>query len=216
MKMESGSENCRFRFERGLTAMLAGDTEKALADFESCLKIDADFVPALTSRAFILSRRQRYRQALRDMTRALSLRPDHEGNWHNRAVVYTALGRTREAIGDYQRALRINPNSAGTLNNLAWILATTPDSSLRDGPKAVEYARRSLQIGYIGAWLDTLAAALAESGEFDEAISVEEKAYAMSKFKNESFRCRIEVYRQRLTYSKWREQRSELTIANPR
>jgi hypothetical protein len=69
------------------------------------------------------------------------------------------------------RSARECPDLTGNLNNYAWALATLPDDTLRDGPKAVEVARAALtQMGERDpAFLDTLAAAHLEAGEYEAA-----------------------------------------------
>jgi serine/threonine protein kinase/Flp pilus assembly protein TadD len=89
-------------------------------------------------------------------------------------------------------------------NALAWMLATSPYSEVRNGPEAVQYAgeaasrsnRKDLEI------LDTLAAACAESGEFDLAISVQQQAIALLKDRPVSpgFALRLELYKARQAY----------------
>jgi tetratricopeptide (TPR) repeat protein len=56
-------------------------------------------------------------------------------------------------------------------NNLAWLLATSPDASIRDGNRAIEFAKQAVQLsrGKNPNYLRTLAAAFAESGRFAEA-----------------------------------------------
>ena len=65
------------------------------------------------------------------------------------------------------------PDVLPNINNYAWALATLPDASLRDGAKAIRLIRNA--IANLGnrdpAFLDTLAAGLAEVGRFDEAMS---------------------------------------------
>jgi hypothetical protein len=66
------------------------------------------------------------------------------------------------------------------MNNHAWALATVPDDDARDGTLAIEVIREALERkgdrdpGY----LDTLAAALAEKGDFAEAVKIEREALA--------------------------------------
>ena len=57
-------------------------------------------------------------------------------------------------------------------NDLAWLLATCPDNSVRNGQKAVELAQQAVQLsnGRSPEILDTLAAAYAEAGRFHEAV----------------------------------------------
>jgi tetratricopeptide (TPR) repeat protein len=64
------------------------------------------------------------------------------------------------------------------LNNLAWALAVVPAAALRDGAEALKYARKACEITdwkYSYA-LGTLAAAYAETGNFDEAVKWQQKA----------------------------------------
>ena len=71
-------------------------------------------------------------------------------------------------------ALRLNT----ALNNLAWILATDPDATLRDGAEAVRLARRACTLtgNSSAVYVGTLAASYAEAGRFDEAITTAERA----------------------------------------
>lgn len=63
-------------------------------------------------------------------------------------------------------------------NNLAWMLATHPDPEKRDGEQAVALATELCERdgGHYHSFLDTLAAALAENGEFSKAASVTQRA----------------------------------------
>jgi tetratricopeptide (TPR) repeat protein len=196
-------------FEFGSASVRAGHLDGALDAFERCLTLDPCAAQALASRAFVLSRLQRYNEALGDITRAVELRPENDTDRHNRAVVLTALGRYAGAIRDYEHALEINPASGGTHNNLAWLLATSPDPLVRDGSRAVTHARRALEIGEIAAWMDTLAAALAESGKYEQAVQAGMRAYEMSQPSNESFRRRAEIYRKNMSYAQWRRSKED-------
>ena len=68
------------------------------------------------------------------------------------------------------------------MSNLAWIFATSPDQSLRDGPKAVELAEQALRFsaGRIPILFRTLAAAYAESGRFAEAIQTAQRGIELA------------------------------------
>ena len=194
--------------ERGTVHLVCGRLELALTAFERALALEPDLAAAHASRAAALLRLGRLEEALEAISIAVAARPDSYGDLHNRAVVQTALGRHGEAIRDYERALAINPKSGGSHGNLAWLLATTPDQALRDGPRALRHARAALEQGRIGAWLDTLAAAHAECGDFKAAVRAEAEAYRRSTPRNEAFRQRLQAYQKGLSYAAWRKWRS--------
>ena len=68
----------------------------------------------------------------------------------------------------------------------------------------MRHARAALEHGRIGAWLDTLAAAHAECGDFEAAVKAEAEAYGRSSPRNEAFRQRLQAYQQGLSYAAWR------------
>ena len=92
-----------------------------------------------------------------------------------------AQGKLQQALEEYRRALELNPDAHEAANNLAWALATHQDDAVRDGAEAVRLATRVCEAtSYKKAdALDTLAVALAETGEFDRAIETIEQAMAL-------------------------------------
>jgi tetratricopeptide (TPR) repeat protein len=192
-------------FERATARIFLGQPESALEDLSQCLEINQDFAPAYSSRAGIYSSMGDYHQALADISAALALRPDNADYLHNRAVVLTALQRYDEAIEAYLRVIELNPRSGGSYNNLGWLFATARDPGYRDCRKALLYARKALTFGRNGSWMDTLAAAYAECGDFEKAVSAEIEAYRLSR-SNDNFRQRIEMYKRCHTYAQGRPQ----------
>jgi len=55
-------------------------------------------------------------------------------------------GHVKEAIQRWQEALAIEPENGNAASNLAWVFATCPDASIRDGGRAVELAEKAVQI----------------------------------------------------------------------
>jgi len=104
-------------------------------------------------------------------------------------------GRFREAVLHFEEALKLAPDSPATENNLAWVLATAPDPSLRNGAKAVELAQLSLRVsdGKDPLFLHTLAAAYAETGQFPRALEVAERALSLSSDPGLLYELRVEI-----------------------
>ena len=88
---------------------------------------------------------------------------------------------------------------------MAWLLATCPDPTFRDGPRAVEFAHRALENAAPASraeCLDTLAAALAEAGDFAGAVGRSDEAIALMEDANRRLKYeeRLACYRQGLAY----------------
>jgi tetratricopeptide (TPR) repeat protein len=98
------------------------------------------------------------------------------------ASIRMARNEFPEAVEHYGEALRLEPDSPEILNNLAWLLATCPEAAFRDGARAVQLAERACEIsGYQQTlYIGTLAAACAEAGRFDDAISTAQKACVLA------------------------------------
>jgi tetratricopeptide (TPR) repeat protein len=116
-------------------------------------------------------------------TEALRLHPDDADAHYDMALAMAQLGRTDEAIAHNEEALFLRPDWPEALNNLAWILATNPESRLRNPKRAVELASRARELAdyKMPLVLDTQAAALAEAGKFPEAAKTAEKAVALAR-----------------------------------
>ena len=111
----------------------------------------------------------------------LKLQPDNLAAHYNLGIALAQQGNDRDAIEHYRAALRLNPNLATVQKYLAWLLATAPDASLRDGPEAVRLATTATQLTATDptAW-DALAAAQAEAGNFPDAVIAANKAIELA------------------------------------
>jgi tetratricopeptide (TPR) repeat protein len=140
--------------------------------------------------------------ALENFQAAATLNPKDAAAHFQIANVLQATKRSREAIGHYREALRLHSGWAFPANNLAWLLATHPDAALRNGAEAVALIEPvTIAEGESNATtLSTLAAALAESGDFERALAVASKALALATKANtpseiQSLRAALQLYR---------------------
>jgi len=115
------------------------------------------------------------------------------------------------ASTEYETALRLRADFPEALNNYAWLLATCPEPAFRDGARAVAYARKACELTayrqtlYIG----TLAAAYAEAGSFDQAVSTAELAVRNASMWGESGLAQknsdlLEMYRRGVSFHEQR------------
>jgi tetratricopeptide (TPR) repeat protein len=122
-------------------------------------------------------------EAIVQYQKALQINPDYTDAHYNLGCALFQKGRMDEAIIQYQKALQIEPDNVEALNNLAWVLATCPQASLRNGNKAVALAQRANQLTGDGnpVVLGTLAAAYAEAGRFNDAMRSAQKAIELAR-----------------------------------
>jgi Tfp pilus assembly protein PilF len=129
-----------------------------------------------------LVQRGKVEEAITQFQQALEINPNGARIHRNLGLCFHRLGRMDEAISQYQKALAVEPAQPMVQNNLAWLLATCPQASLRDGNKAVELARQANELtgGENPTVLNTLAAAYAEAGRFAEALETARRALALA------------------------------------
>lgn len=91
-------------------------------------------------------------------------------------------------------------DEAQVLRWLALLRAAAPDEPVRDGPRAVDYAKRSCELEGWTNWqgVSVLAAAFAETGDFDAAVEYAKVAYRLAPPDESEKRVeRIRQYEQR-------------------
>ncbi|HUL28922.1 MAG TPA: tetratricopeptide repeat protein, partial [Thermodesulfobacteriota bacterium] len=141
-----------------------------------------------------------YDQAISDFNKALEIDPMYQKAYNNRGTTYRLMGQYDRAIFDFNKALEINPLNPEAYNNLAWLFATAKGTGFQNGRKALELSRKACELS---EWknpnyLDTLAAAYARLGDFENAVMWQEKALDSSKSaRKPELRQRLNFYRER-------------------
>ena len=156
-----------------------GDLEGAAESYERSLDIWPDQPAVRSDLGVILVKIGRVDEGLREIERVIQ---DGEAS----ADVYVFLasrsftqGRPDEAAAHYREALLREADHPAATNNLAWLLATSRDPNVRDPAEAVAHAERAaVRDGSDPRVLDTLAAAYAAAGRFDDAVRTAEDARA--------------------------------------
>ena len=112
----------------------------------------------------------------------IELDPTSAAAYNNRGFNRHLLGDAKKALADYNRALELNPEYGLCHQNRAWLLATSPDDVVRNGPEAIKSGLVACELNKyrVPADLKALAAAYAENGQFELAIGWQEKAVQAS------------------------------------
>ncbi len=163
---------------RGLIAAEKGDYASAIRDFRRLVAANADDARLVGQLGTLYLAAKQPREAIRRFTRALEIDEKQFLSRRGRSDAEIAIGDHSAALSDLEKALDAEPDDTSVLNNLAWLLATSPDDPIRDGRRAIELAKRACELT---EWkeahiISTLAAAYAESGDFEQARRYSTKA----------------------------------------
>jgi tetratricopeptide (TPR) repeat protein len=156
----------------------AGRLAEAAQAYSRGLVLDSTRLHARAARGIVLTRLGRAQDAVAD------LRTAYDSNVRDAAVLnafafaLTETGRVAEAADVLKSGVRRYPDDINLAHNLARLLATTPDTHVRDGPLALELAMsvRARTGSDDPRVLDTLAAAYAATGRADLARETAEQA----------------------------------------
>ncbi len=194
-------DDAEARYQLGLALQRQGKIDEALAQYRQAVKIKPGYAEARNNLGAALQSRGRIDEAIAEYRKALEIKPDYARVYYNLGTVLAGRGRFDEALAQFRRALEFKPNDADAQNNLAWLLATCPADSLRNGAAAIEHAQRANQLcgGGRADVLNTLAAAYAEAGRFPEAVAAARKALELAAQQNhrdwvDVLRARIALY----------------------
>jgi tetratricopeptide (TPR) repeat protein len=170
----------------GCALLEQGQVPGAISNFESALVLQPAYPQAYYNmgRAFMTNRQPEV--AVECFQHALAVDPSAAQVHYQLANALVQLGRPGAAVAEYSKALQLRPDMDEAANNLAWLLATCPDHSLRDGARAVTLAHQASEHSHDQnpLILGTLAAAYAETGQRSEALATAQRARQLALAQN--------------------------------
>jgi tetratricopeptide (TPR) repeat protein len=117
-------------------------------------------------------------KAITDFTEAIRCGMNSSLAFSARALAKNFTRQYGEAIEDFTEALRLDPKDTFALSSFAWFLASCPLEKNRDGKQAVQLATTACELTEWKnhEYLDVLAMAYAEAGDFESVVKFENKA----------------------------------------
>jgi len=173
----------RVHYNLGNVFLKRGQIDDAIANYENELWLYPNFAEGHNNLASGLFRKGRPDEAFEHLKTALKLNPNDPEALNNLGIALSQRGEMREAIAQWNKTLEVQPDNLEAQCNLAWIFATFPDASVRNGVRAVELAERAIKLSdgkNARIWRLT-AAAYAEAGRFPDAIKAAQNGVALAE-----------------------------------
>ncbi len=170
-------------FNFALNLVQTGRSPEAVDAFRKAVGLQPDYLRAWTELATTLTRTGQDAEALDAWQNVLRISPETGSAYLVSAQLMARLGHAEKHVVDLlRRGHEQVPDDMPINNMLSWVLATTPDGSLQDGVEAVRMAERALQLaGDDPHVLDTLAAAYAAAGRFEDAVNAVDRALNLAQ-----------------------------------
>jgi tetratricopeptide (TPR) repeat protein len=155
-----------------------GKSAEAITEFSENVRLHPADPDAHFNLGLALLDSQQFAGAAAQFSEDLRLAPNETKAHYRLAQVLSRQHKSSEAVAHYREAIRLTPDFPDALNELAWILATDPDAHNRSGGEAVKLAQCACDLtqNQQPAFLTTLAAAYAETGQFEEATACIQKS----------------------------------------
>jgi tetratricopeptide (TPR) repeat protein len=188
-------------YNLGIALMRVGRPDEAISCFQKVIEFKPDSVGAYNNLALVLFTQGRFNEAVKEYQRTLELMPNYADAHYMLGCALQGQRKFAAAIVQFQEVLKLEPGQVMAQNSLAWLLATCPEATLRDGGKAIELAKQADQLsgGNHPEILDALAAAYAEAGRYPEAVETARRALSLLATQNnkplaDALQMRLKLY----------------------
>ncbi len=160
-----------------------GNLEEAAIQFRLTLQFDSQNADAHFNLGSLLQAQGKLDAAIAQYQQALAIGPDDAATRSNLGRALAAQGSRREAVAQYDQSLELDPDFFPSLVDLAWLLATSPEAELRNANRAMQLAGRAADLTDRTNFIvmDTLAAAYAAGGKFDQAVQAARSAIELAE-----------------------------------
>jgi tetratricopeptide (TPR) repeat protein len=197
--------NYKIHYELGYELISQGHLDEGISHYRQALEIAPENANIRYNLANALRDQGKNDEAIEQYRLTLRYKSDDADTHNNLAYSLLTQNKFDEAKTHFIEALKVNPDLTNSQTGLAWILAVHPNPALRAPELAVELAERAAMLtnNQNATILDTLAAAYAAAGRFDEAIKVSQTALNLALAENnvsfaDAIRKHLELLRQKI------------------
>jgi tetratricopeptide (TPR) repeat protein len=200
--LENDPSNPDTHNDLGVALAQRGRLPEAIAQFQAAVERRREFAEAHNNLGNAFLQQGNWAGAVSQYQAAIGLGLDSAALRMNLAKAFSTGGRFHEAVAQWLASLRLAPDNLALANTVAWLLATHADAAIRNGAEAVKLAEHAATLSgrKDPAVLDTLAAAYAEAGRFDEAVKTAQQARSLAESQHdaalaEKISARLKLYR---------------------
>lgn len=178
MAIQLNQKHANAYHNRGAYYAETGDFDKAIADLSEATRLDPRIATTFYGRATVYEDIEQSGKAIADYDRVIRIAPKDADDYAVRGVAYFKKGNYKEAASAFEKALHLFPNNDSVLGRFAWFRATCRDASLRNGKEAIRMSMRACELSKWKEpyWIEALAAAYAETGDFEKAVKYQTQA----------------------------------------
>jgi protein O-mannosyl-transferase len=188
-------------YNLGVLLALRARLDEAAEHFRKVIEQKPDYADAHGNLANVLVGQGKLDEAVDQYQQTIKLSPNSAQAHYKLGLALEKQNKFSAAITEYKKTLNLDARHLGAHISLAWLLATCPEATLRDGGSAVELALQAGQLskGESSQLLDTLAAAYSESGQFKKAVETARRALNLPATKNnkplaDAIQARLQLY----------------------
>jgi tetratricopeptide (TPR) repeat protein len=181
-----GVDEATSKAHYSLALLMAADgrADRALPHFEAAIRYQPNYIEAHLAMADFLRRRHHPDAALVQYRATLAINPRHTVARLGYAMCLVDMKRYRESRDWLEQAVREFPDHPEYQLALARVLATSPDDRVRDGQRAIEITQELYKGQRTTALGETIAMALAETGDYAQAIAIQRDVMAAAQRAN--------------------------------
>jgi tetratricopeptide (TPR) repeat protein len=205
--MDLQPDGASIAFALGNALVSQGRLDEAIAYYQKSAQLQPDSAAAANTLGSAWLAKGDVEQAISWFSKALALSPTMAKAHANLAGALVRERRFADASSHLQMAVELQPTNVANLNNLAWLLATCPEDTLRNGKKAVAVAEQANELteGRSADVLVTLAAAYAETERFGDAKLAAQRALETTAAKfnpglADSIKAKIKLFESRTPF----------------